>query len=432
MARLELGYQPREPFVPFHKRTQRWACIVCHRRAGKTFACIHDLVDAAVSSRNSLPRFAYICPLLKQGKGVAWDHLREACARFPEGWVEFNEAELRVDFSHNKARIRIYGADNPDSLRGLYFDGVVLDEYADMDPRTWTEIVRLALMDRKGWAVHIGTPRGHNAFWAVYKESTQNPEWFSLMLKASESKLLDQEEIDAARKDLTEDQYLQEMECSFEAAVLGAYYAKLMAACRESGRICSVPWDPAVPVWTAWDLGFTDATAIWFAQVVGKEIHIIDFYEASGQDLGHYVRELRARPYVYARHLLPHDAEAKELGTGKSRVETLQSLGLFESTVIPQQEIMDGINAVRLLLPRCWFDARKCERGIEALTLYRADTDSRFVDPITKQPMLKKKAVHDWTSHGADAFRYLAQGIDDKGFYARFYKPIEYPTRSFV
>ena len=213
----------------------------------------------------------------------------------------------------------------------------------------------------------------------------------------------------------------------FRGPILGAYYAKAMEESRNAGRITSVPYDPAVPVWTAWDLGFSDATAIWFAQVVGREIHVIDYYEASGVALGHYVRELRSRPFVYARHILPHDAEAKELGSGKSRTDTLQSLGLFDTTILPQHRVEDGINAVRMLLPRCWFDAKKCERGIEALTLYRADTDKRFIDPNTKQPLLKAKAVHDWTSHAADAFRYLAEGIDDKGFYAKFNQPIVYP-----
>ncbi len=420
MARaLNLGYVPRLQFVPFHKRTQRWVCIVCHRRAGKTYACIHDLVDAVVSCRHSMPRYAYICPLLKQGKGVAWDHLRQACGVFPKGWVEFNEAELRVDFPHNGGRIRIYGADNPDALRGLYFDGVVFDEYADMDPRTWTEIVRPALNDRKGWAVFIGTPRGHNAFWAIWNDATKKPEeWYSLMLKASESRIIDQKELDDTKATQTEDQYAQEYECSFE----------------DEDRICSVPYDPSVPVWTAWDLGYRDATAIWFAQVVGKEVHIIDYYEASGVDLGHYVRELRSRPYIYARHILPPDAEAHELSSGKSRVETLLSLGLFDQTILPKQDFLDGINAARLLIPKCYFNNKNegVLRGLEALTVYRSQTDDKSVDPLTKQPILKKGEVHDWASHAGAAFRYLAQGIDDTGFYSRFYKPIDYPPRGIV
>jgi len=250
--------------------------------------------------------------------------------------------------------------------------------------------------------------------------------------QASESGIIEQGELDDTKETQTEDQYAQEYECSFEAAILGAYFAKLIGKAREEERITSVPYDPAVPVWTAWDLGFRDATAIWFAQVAGKEIHIIDYYEASGVGLDHYVRELRSKPYVYARHILPPDAEAHELSLGKSRVEVLSSLGLFDQTILPKQDFLDGINAGRLLLPKCWFDAKKTERGVEALTLYRSQTDDRSVDPITKQPILKKGEVHDWTSHAGAAFRYLAQGIDDKGFYSKFYKPIEYPKRGIV
>ncbi len=205
-----------------------------------------------------------------------------------------------------------------------------------------------------------------------------------------------------------------------------------MAQARADGRICSVPYDPSIPVWTAWDLGFTDSTAIVFAQVVGKEIHIIDYLEQSGVDLGYYVKALRERPYVYARHLFPADAEAHELGTGKSRVETLHSLGLFDVDIVPQHEIPDGIHAVRLLLPKCWFDSKKCDRLVEAITIYRADTDKKFIDPVTKLPMLKARPIHDWTSHAADAFRYLAQGLDDKGFLNKFYAPINYPPKGIV
>src|SRR5207302_6738282 len=141
-------------------------------------------------------------------------------------------------------------------------------------------------------------------------------------------------------------------------------------------------------VWTAWDLGIRDATAIWFAQMVGREIRIIDYYEASGVDLGHYARELMAKPYAYAGHIVPHDAQAKELGTGKSRLEVLASLGLKNLTLAPLHRIEDGINAVRMLVPRCWFDAARCARGIEALRLYRAEYDDRL-------QALKPRAVHD-------------------------------------
>jgi phage terminase large subunit len=318
-----------------------------------------------------------------------------------------HESELRVDYI-NGGQVRLYGADNPDALRGIYLDGIVLDEYADMDPRVWSEIIRPALADRAGWAVFIGTPKGRNAFFELWRRAQSEANWFSLMLKASDTALIPASELALAKRDLSEEQYAQEFECSFEAAVVGAYFGKLMARAEAERRIAAVPYEPAAPVWTSWDLGVRDATAIWFAQVIGREIRIVDYYEASGVDLGHYVRELNARPYVYAGHVVPHDAQARELGTGKSRLEVLASLGLKNLQVAPMHRLEDGINAVRLFLPKCWFDAEKCARGIDALKLYRAGVDERRADP-SGTPLLKPQPVHDWTSHAADSFRYLAR-----------------------
>jgi phage terminase large subunit len=422
-------YKPRSAFEPFHARKQRFAALVCHRRAGKTVASVNDLQDAAVRCKHERPRFGYVAPFLKQAKGVAWDHLRAAASSFGPDGHTVNEAELRIDYHTNNSRLQLYGADNPDAMRGLGFDGVVLDEYADFDPRVWPEIVRPTLSSRKGWAAFIGTPRGHNAFYEIVRDARNNPEeWFSLTLKASESGILTEDELESIKLTQTEDQYQQEYECSFEAAIHGAYYAHLITRAKEEGRIMGVPYDPSALVWTAWDLGIEDATAIWFAQVIGREIHLIDYYEARGMDLGAYVAVLRDKPYVYDTHLLPHDSQARELGTGKTRHETLQGLGLNNTRVVPQHRVEDGINAVRLLLPKCYFDAVRCERPLEALTLYRADVDKRYIDPVTKQPLLKGTAVHDWTSHCADAMRYLAMGIDDKGISAAFNRKIEYPN----
>jgi phage terminase large subunit len=266
--------------------------------------------------------------------------------------------------------------------------------------------------------VFIGTPKGRNAFFELWRRSQAEEGWFSLMLKASETGLIPASELASARRDLSEEQYAQEFECSFDAAVVGSYYGKPMMRAEADGRIAPVPYDPAALVWTSWDLGIRDATAIWFAQVVGREIRIIDYYEASGVDLGHYVREIAARPYVYAGHIVPHDAQAKELGTGKSRLEVLANLGLKHLTLAPLHRIEDGINAVRMFLPRCWFDAAKCERGLDALKLYRADYDDKL-------QTLRPHPVHDWTSHAADSFRYLAMTLDGRQVRG-FYRRIEY------
>jgi phage terminase large subunit len=391
---------------------------VTHRRAGKTVACIHDLQRQALRCPRVRPRFAYLSPFLRQSKAVAWDYLRAAMSSARVAGATVHESELRVDYPGG-AQVRLYGADNPDAMRGVYFDGIVLDEYADMDPRVWSEIIRPALADRRGWAVFIGTPRGRNAFFELWRSSQTEEGWFSMMLKASQSGLIPDSELELARRDLTEEQYAQEFECSFDAAVVGAYYGKLMARAEAERRIAGVPYDPAAPVWTAWDLGIRDATAIWFAQVIGREIRIIDYYEASGVDLGHYVREINARPYACAGHIVPHDAQAKELGTGKSRLEVMESLGLRPITLAPLHRVEDGINAVRMFLPKCWFDARKCARGIDALKLYRAEYDDKL-------QALRPHPVHDWTSHAADSFRYLALTLDRRTLLSGFHRRIEY------
>lgn len=366
-------------------------------------------------------RAAALCllsPFLRQSKAVAWDYLRAAMSSARVAGATAHESELRVDYPGG-AQVRLYGADNPDAMRGVYFDGIVLDEYADMDPRVWSEIIRPALADRRGWAVFIGTPRGRNAFFELWRRSQTEEGWFSMMLKASQSGLIPDSELELARRDLTEEQYAQEFECSFDAAVVGAYYGKLMARAEAERRVAGVPYDPSAPVWTSWDLGIRDATAIWFAQVIGREIRIIDYYEASGVDLGHYVREINARPYAYAGHIVPHDAQAKELGTGKSRLEVMESLGLRPITLAALHRVEDGINAVRMFIPKCWFDAKKCARGIDALKLYRAEYDDKL-------QALRPQPVHDWTSHAADSFRYLALTLDRRTLLSGFHRRIEY------
>jgi hypothetical protein len=364
------------------------------------------------------PRFAYLSPFLRQSKAVAWDYLRAAMSAARVAGATAHESELRVDYPGG-AQVRLYGADNPDAMRGVYFDGIVLDEYADMDPRVWSEIIRPALADRRGWAVFIGTPRGRNAFFELWRRSQTEEGWFSMMLKASQSGLIPDSELELARRDLTEEQYAQEFECSFDAAVVGAYYGNLMARAEAERRVAGVPYDPSALVWTSWDLGIRDATAIWFAQVIGREIRIIDYYEASGVDLGHYVREINARPYAYAGHIVPHDAQAKELGTGKSRLEVMESLGLRPITLAALHRVEDGINAVRMFIPKCWFDAKKCARGIDALKLYRAEYDDKL-------QALRPQPVHDWTSHAADSFRYLALTLDRRTLLSGFHRRIEY------
>ena len=398
MRVIETGYEARPQFEPLHLRTQRWGVIVAHRRAGKTVACVNDLIDAALRCERPDGRYAYIAPYFAQAKDVAWNYLKRFAGPVPG--VTIHEQELRVDFA-NGARVRLYGADNYERLRGIYLDGVVLDEFGDMDPRAWVEVIRPALADRQGWGIFIGTPKGRNHFQAIYEQATGRPgEWFSLMLKASESDLVDAGELADARAGMSEDQYNQEFECSFDAAVVGSYYGKLIEQLETAGQIGNVGWEPNVPVQTWWDLGIDDATAIWFAQVIGREIRLIDYYENSGVGLEHYARVLMDKNYVYGQHVLPHDVEVRELSTGKSRWSFLAGLGI-KGKVCRQHDVEDGINQVRAILPRCWFDRTRCARGIEALRQYRREWSDKLKS-------FANRPLHDWTSHAADAFRYGA------------------------
>lgn len=400
--RIVIPYEPRALFLPFHNRKQRFSCEVVHRRGGKTVSRVNELIKGALTETLPRPMFGYVAPYLKQAKAVAWDYVKHYCAPLVPMGATFNEAELRADLP-NGGRIRLFGADNPDAMRGLYFDGVVLDEYADQDPRIWP-VIRPALSDRLGWADFIGTPKGHNDFYDTYQRALANPEeWYCNVHRASETGLIPISELEAARRSMTDDQYAQEYECSFEAAIQGAYYGKEMAEAERDKRVCRVPYDKATDVITAWDLGIGDATAIWFCQQVGQEYHLIDYVENSGVGLDWYAAEIKNRPYVYANHLLPHDVEAKELGTGKSRKEILENLGI-KVTVAPKLRVEDGINAVRMVLNRCWFDAEKCKRGVEALKQYRTEFDEQ-------RKVFRNTPLHDWTSHPADAFRYLFTGI---------------------
>jgi phage terminase large subunit len=398
---LASPYEAREQFKPLHKKKERWGIAVAHRRAGKTVACVNELIRRACACDKTNPRLAYIAPQLNQAKDIAWVYLKDGVSFIPG--VKVNESELWVEIPGG-ARIRVYGADNPDRLRGIYLDGAVLDEFGDMDPTVWSQVIRPALSDRKGWAIFIGTPKGKNTFHKLWVNAGDDEDWFTLSLKASETGLLDYKELNDARKMMSEDEYEQEYECSFEAAVRGAYYGKEMNTAEgdEPSRITAVPYDPRLPVHTAWDLGVADSTVIWFIQAHGRETRVIDVLKGEGVGLDWYAKRLQERDYLWGTHILPHDVEVRELGTGKSRKEVLEGLGI-KVTVCPNIPIADGIQAVRMLLPTCWFDKAKCKDGIEALRMYRRDYDD-------KRQEFRTHPLHDWTSHYADAFRYFAVG----------------------
>ncbi len=404
-------YYPRhDDFIKFHNRKNRVAVLVCHRRAGKTVACIADLVYSAILTQKKDARYAYIGPYKGQVKDVCWTYLKNLTSDIPN--VKYNETELRVDFA-NGARIKLYGADNPDAIRGIYLDGVILDEYADMRASVYTSIIRPMLADRKGWIVFIGTPKGYNQFYKIYNDAKKDNNCFTLMLKASESKILDDDELQQMRKDIDDDnQYEQELECSFDAAIIGSYYGKAIQLLEETGKITSVPYDPDLPVYTAWDLGYSDYTTTWFFQIFRGESRYIDYYCNNGQDVEYYAKMLDEKKYNYAKIgnkpylLLPHDAKHKTMAAkGKSIQQQFYEYG-YDSRIIPSLSLQDGIQAARKNLKKAWFDAEKCEDGLNALKLYRQN----FNDKLNR---FNDAPLHDWTSHAADAFRCAAIAVND-------------------
>lgn len=403
--RIVIPYAPRPLQKVLHAGidAHRFTVAVCHRRFGKTVLAVNHLQKAATSSAKPRPRFAYIAPTYRQGKAVAWDYMKHYAAKIPGHAV--NESELRIDYP-NGGQVRIYGADNPDSLRGIYLDGVVLDEYGLQPNNVFTEVIRPLLTDRQGWALFIGTPNGKNQFYDIAQQAQREPGWFFAAYRASQTGIILDSELQSARASMTEDEYAQEFECSFEASVKGAIFAKELQQAREEGRITRVPYDPLLPVDTDWDLGVRDQTSIWFSQSTpGGEVRLIDYYESSGNGLQHYAQKLHekqaARQWMYGRHHAPHDIEVRELGTGHSRWESARQLGLHFQ-VGKQLPLADGISACRMLLPRCWFDSEHCAEGVEVLQNYTWQYNSRMQEHNTALP------EHNWASHGADAFRTLA------------------------
>lgn len=395
----------------------RFGVVVAHRRMGKTVSAINHLIKDAVLNEKEAPRYAYIAPTYGQAKRVAWDYLCKYVR--PLGGTA-NISELRVDFMGR--RIQLYGSDNPDSLRGQYFDGVILDEIGDQNPKIWTEILRPALADRMGWCLFIGTPKGQNHFKDLRDRAEDTPEWGLLEFKASETKLVPDSELKAARAEMGEDKYQQEFECSFHAAVEGSYYGKLMNELEEKNRLVEITRDDLCQTFTAWDLGMGDSTAIWVAQITGQEVRILDYVENHGQGLDWYVNWIRDNGWTNATHKLPHDVSVRELGTGKSRLEMLQGAGLSVD-VLPRLSVDDGIQSVRRLLPRCWFNMPRVRQGVDCLRNYRREFDE-------KRNVFYEKPLHDWASHGSDAFRYLAIGLDNTQ--SSWSKPINVNTKWIV
>ncbi len=401
-------YIPRQLFIPYHNRLERWAKIVAHRRAGKTVACINDLIARAMlNSREGAnpPQYAYIGPTYSQAKDVAWDKLKQYAGPLA---VEKNESDLWVRLP-NRARIRLYGAENYDRLRGLYHDGVVIDEPADLSPVAWPMVIMPTLADFKGWATFIGTPRGHDWFFKVdlKPESTELADgWFRTILKASETGVLEVEELSAQRAANTPEQYAQEFECSFDAAIHGAYFAAGIGEARKEGRIGVVPADPVIQKRCFFDIGgggdASDATAIWVCQFVKREIRVLDYIEAVSQPIGFYAHLLRDRGLDKAELVFPHDGLRKD-HLSKSYEDHWRDAGWTKTRSIPNQgrgADLARVEAVRRNFPAIWFNEDTTKNGVEALAHYHEKWD--------EDRRMGMGPLHDWSSHAADAFGLMA------------------------
>jgi hypothetical protein len=399
---IEIAYKPREQQLAIHELmdSKRFGVVVAHRRMGKTVSAINHLIKDALLNQKEAPRYAYIAPTYGQAKRVAWDYLVKYAE--PLGGTS-NISELRVDFWGR--RIQLFGSDNPETLRGQYFDGVILDEIGDQNPKIWTDVCRPSLVDRQGWCLFIGTPKGHNHFKELRDRAKTEDGWGLLEFKASETGVVDDVELKAAKNEMGEDKYRQEFECSFDAAVEGSYYGQILNELEEKKHMQEIPREELSRKFTAWDLGMGDSTSIWVAQLVGTEVRLIDYYENHGVGLDHYVKWIKDNDYLKAEHILPHDVRVRELGTGKSRMEMLEESGL-EVKIAPRMGLDDGIQAVRRLLPRCWFNVPQVQIGLNCLRNYRRDYDE-------KRKIFYERPLHDWSSHGSDSFRYLALGLDE-------------------
>jgi len=397
MPEVVIPYKPRrlQKFLHNQIPKHRFNVIIAHRRSGKTVLCINHLIRAALTNPQPNPRYAFIAPTFKQGKSTAWDYIKNYCRNIP--YIKFNESELRCDFP-NGSRITILGAENDQALRGIFLDGCVFDETQNISPVLFPEIIRPSLADRKGWCIFIGTPKGQNYFYKLHKQALEEEDWWTATYKASQTKVLDDKELSAAQRVMSKDLYEQEFECSFQAAITGSYYGKIIEELEKSNRITEVPYDENLKTETWWDLGLKDSTAIWFVQRLQSQLRIIDYYENSGEGLDFYADILDSKHYKYDRHIAPHDIKVRELGAyGKSRLETALELGI-SFDVAPKLSIEDGIEMVRKTLPQCYFDKNKTYQGTEALKAYQKKWDER-------NQCFKNRPTHNFASHPSDAFR---------------------------
>lgn len=393
-----LKYVPRQQFIDFHNRKQRWAVLCTHRRAGKTVSLVNDVIFGALECQKYRPQFAYVGPTYSQAKKIAWQYLKDYAA--PYFGAPPSEASLKVTLK-NDAIIYVLGADNADSLRGIYLDGGVGDEYALFKPSVFSQVIRPALSDRNGWWIFASTPRGKNLFHGEYIKALKNPqEYYSLMLKSSASGIIPTAELEALRQDMDPEEFAQEYECSFDSALKGAIYAEEVNEVFFDGRIRQGLYDPNLETHAVFDLGFTDATVgVYWQEDKEGNIRVLKAEATTGVDIFHHIDKINEFPGPMGEIWLPHDARAKNLQTGRSVVEQFLEQKIRPS-VVPQHKVRDRIAATRKIFARCLFEEGACDDLLEALKGYRREWDDKYL-------MFLDKPLHDWCSDYADAFGYM-------------------------
>lgn len=408
-AAIQIEVIPRRQFRPYLTRSERFACLVCHRRAGKTYGCLQDLLVRSHNFTRSGPmlRFGYIAPTRDQAKDIAWNYFKSFTSSIPG--AKTNEQDLSVTFTNTAhkegAMIRLYSGDSFERMRGLYFDGVVIDEPADIDPDAWPKVVLPCLTDYNGWATFIGTPKGKNAFWKQWTAANQDADWFTMMLKASESGILTAEQLRTikAAPGMTEEAFRQEYECDFSVANLRAIFGRFLADAYSSGRVGDFPVDGRLPVHTSWDLGSPKNTVVWYWQRMpfGKT-RFIDCDYGLEMTLTERVAYMKAKGYAFGSHFFPHDARQTSR-SGTTFEAEARNAGLTSTVVVPQTpEVWQGINYACELFPSFEFKTGACDKGLEGLDQYQSAPD-------TKSGVVRNEPLHTWASHIADGLRTMAE-----------------------
>jgi len=394
-------------FKALHSGIRRMG-LVWHRRAGKDRVCWNGMISEACQIVGS---YYYIFPLQNQGRKVIWEGTDKAGIKFldhiPDSILEgkSHDTDMKVRL-WNGSVIQVIGSDNVNAIRGTNPRGVVFSEFSYHDPMSW-DVLRPILNENGGWAMFNFTPFGSNHAHDIYMSTHDNPRWFWSVLTVDETRtvtgkpIISLEDIAEERKSgMDEELIQQEYYCSFTGSKVGAYYGRLIDEAKKDKRIGDIPYDPTSRVYTAWDIGVKDATSIWFYQKKGRAIYFIDYYENVGEGIDHYVKHLGTKRYSYGLHYAPHDIKKRDFSSGRSAWDIAIKLGL-KMEIVFKEDVQSGIEAVRSLLPRCYFDEEKCKRGISSLKNYHKSWNET-------RRQYSSAPVHDWSSNGSDAFRYFA------------------------